>query len=345
MNFKKYFFLPKELDIFFWYVFLVFLLLIFGLRYQIGGDWNNYLDTFNFLNKLEVRGLEKWTGNYNQWRYSSTYKEAIIFRSLVQLSGFINESFYFFNFICSLIFIYSIQKLSLKLKTKWLVIGILIPYMGIIVHMGYIRQSLAISFLIISILNFFENKKKISLVFFILSALTHIIVAPFILMFLRKNFLVYLIIFTALLVTLNLAKFLNYYHYYLGDGVYFQSKGAIFRILTYIPFFIAYYFFRKELHFTENENIFIKVCIIIFITILILAISDRTTIADRIGVQLILFQVFIVAKIYNALPQDSMKKSLVLIMAIYSSSIFLLWLTFSPYKGDWVPYENIMLYT
>ena len=66
-------------------------------------------------------------------------------------------------------------------------LALLIPYLSIIVHTGYVRQSLSIALLALTIAYYYKKNFIVSFVILILSVLTHIATAPFLIIFLEKN--------------------------------------------------------------------------------------------------------------------------------------------------------------
>jgi FtsH-binding integral membrane protein len=224
------------------------------------------------------------------------------------------------------------------------------PYLGIVVSLGYLRQSLAISFLAISLYYFLRNKEIKSFLFMILSFLSHLVVAPYLLIFsmLKKNRkLIFPVFFFIVLIILFIAfdKVENYFYYYLGDGIHFTSKGAVARVTLNIPFFIIFYIYKFEKKLSQNENFFFILSFIILITCLILIFTGRSTIADRIGIQLILFQGYVIGKLYEHFNEVLIKKLYVFLVLSYSCIVFYGWKMLSNYSNDWFPYKNIIFST
>ena len=137
----------------------------------------------------------------------------------------------------------------------------------------------------------------------------------------------------------------NYFYYYLGDGIHFTSKGAVARVTLNIPFFIIFYIYKFEKKLSQNENFFFILSFIILIICLILIFTGRFTIADRIGIQLILFQGYVIGKLYEYFNEVLIKKLYVFLVLSYSCIVFYGWKMLSNYSNDWFPYKNIIFST
>ena len=150
---------------FLWFSYLLFSLFIFGFRYQIGGDWNNYYAAF--MNIANFDFSQKMSPGFNPNKINiNNYEDSIIFYLLNISIGRTFNSFIVFNLICSIIFIYSINKFCKILETsKYVMYGFFASYLSIVVHLGYVRQSLAIAFLALSFYFYFKNKITNSLFF------------------------------------------------------------------------------------------------------------------------------------------------------------------------------------
>jgi hypothetical protein len=112
------------------------LVLIAGLRYETGGDWDSYTLTFKKINPiLEVLSGKEF-GDNREIGY-------VLFCSVIKQLGGSIQTVYFFS---SLINITLITK-SLRLYTKYTVLGLLVYYCNLYfsLDMLYTRQSMAIS--------------------------------------------------------------------------------------------------------------------------------------------------------------------------------------------------------
>ena len=330
---------------FLWFSYLLFSLFIFGFRYQIGGDWNNYYAAF--MNIANFDFSQKMSPGFNPNKINiNNYEDLIIFNLLNISIGRTFNSFIVFNLICSIIFIYSINKFCKILETsKYVMYGFFASYLSIVVHLGYVRQSLAIAFLALSFYFYFKNKITNSFVFFIISTQTHIITSIFVSFFFKLKNIYLIILFLALGLILTIfawEKIYLYYYYYLGDGIHFQSRGAFVRVLINIPFFLVFFFLKKQLKISKKENLFFKISLIVLIISIFLLFTDKSTIADRLALQLILFQGYTVGKIFSNLKIYFMKNIFIFFTLCFSYFQFIGWVFTTNFYDSWLPYKNII---
>lgn len=330
---------------FLWINYLVFCLIIFGLRNKIGGDWNNYYALF-----MTIAGdnlYEKMNFGFNPELIKlKSYKDSVVW-FLFNLSIYkIFKSFIVFNFICSIIYIYTITKFCKILKVgNFIVFGFFTSYLAIVVHMGYVRQSLAISFLALSLYYYFKNKDLKSNILLIFSFLTHIITLPFGLLYFKKKnaiFVIFLILLLCFIFFIARDKINLYLFYYFGDGIHFQSRGAYYRVLLNIPFFLTFFFLRNQMSISKQENNFYYICLLILVVALLLLYFEKTTLADRLGLQLILFQGYCIGRIYNSLKINYTKNIFVLLTLLYSYLQFYVWIISTRFIDSWLPYQSVL---
>ena len=171
-----------------WNILLFFFTLFIGLRFQVGGDWYNYLNFVYFAENNDF------------------ISSILITDPAYGLINWISAKFgfgpYFVNIICAFIFSCGLITFC-KIQTKpFLALCIAFPYLLIVVAMGYTRQAVAISLIMLCIVNFeFNFIKKIFL--FLLAVLFHktsLIMAPLIFFSFNKSFFYLIRIFIFILI-------------------------------------------------------------------------------------------------------------------------------------------------
>ncbi|MCU1794173.1 EpsG family protein [Pectobacterium polaris] len=133
----------------------VFITMIFsGLRYDAGNDFFTYLDMINGLfpyDKIEP-----------------------IPKSLIVISSHLKSPWLFF-LSTSVMYISSIYYFCTKLSSRPQFSFFLFCVMplSLLTSMGYVRQFLAVGFFCVSLCHFMDGRKKISLLFFLISFMSH----------------------------------------------------------------------------------------------------------------------------------------------------------------------------
>ena len=108
-----------------------------GLRFQVGGDWDNYL---THLDKARVIGFSFSDAVAVSWG------NAIGYMLVNWLALQLGWGIHFVNTFCATVFIVGLVLFCRKQPFPWIALAVAIPYMVCAVAMGYTRQSVAIGF-------------------------------------------------------------------------------------------------------------------------------------------------------------------------------------------------------
>ena len=108
-----------------------------GLRYQVGADWNNYLEQFADIPSWElVEVLGDDDPGYMLLNWFAGRNELGI---------------WFVNTVCGGIFSYGLIAFARSQPRPWLALAVAVPYLIIVVAMGYTRQAAAIGFVMLGL--------------------------------------------------------------------------------------------------------------------------------------------------------------------------------------------------
>jgi hypothetical protein len=113
-----------------WFVVWLVMTVLIGWRFQVGGDWGNYV---RFLS--EVRGLEFW--DVFQLVDPSYY-------ALNWISLHMGWDIYGVNMIGASIFSLGLVVFCQSQPWPWLAFAVAVPYLVVVVGMGYSRQGIAL---------------------------------------------------------------------------------------------------------------------------------------------------------------------------------------------------------
>ena len=111
-----------------WWVVIVIMTLLIGWRHEVGGDWYNYLG--NFENAVYESLFIEW------WQDDPGYR----FLEWIALKT--NTGIYTVNLMAASLFSYGVVRFCLSLRRPWLALTIAVPYLVIILGMGYSRQAI-----------------------------------------------------------------------------------------------------------------------------------------------------------------------------------------------------------
>ena len=343
--------------IFYLFIFTLFTV-FFGFRDEIGCDWYQYLENFKNISSASIE--EIFIINRNIYSYNIGY---IAITKLIS---------YFFDFH-GLIFLYSflftipLFYFCCKFKRTYLTLLISYPYYILIIGMGPLRQSLAISFLLLSILFIYQKKYKFYLISIIFSSIFHhsaILLNLLFFIFLNlnatkkidkiiKSFFIFLIFF---LTIYNLPTILNSFYIYLAEykdlftrfsiGLYNgnlnAAKGVLFVwALNFIPSII---FLTNLNNFSFEKDI--KKILILFSLFVIILLPVSLTFSI-IGYRLLLYCFPSSILISTYLPDINLfgikEKVAVNYIILFAILSLFIWFKFAYHSYCWLPYKNILL--
>ena len=315
-------------------LFSIFLVFFIGFRHEVGGDWYNYLAMFDLISKLPF--------------LISIIFTDVAYGAINWASFQLGYEIYTVNFICAIIFCWGIYKFSSAFRNFWLPILVLFTYTIVVVAMGYTRQGVAVGLVCMAFASLLKNPKKRVYFFWIFMAMlfhkTAVIMFFFMPLintrFFRKKFFFWLytiISFALIFSILWLSQKAD--NLYLNNSV--DSSGAIRRMLMHlIPLGIYVIYYKK---FKKSLNSIIQLMnllsIMVFLTFLLAFIFS--TLADRLGLYFIVFDVIVFAKFAEILTNRS-KKLLIFLLTVQYTFVFYIWLYFSTWAPIAWNYKNIL---
>lgn len=313
------------------------LFLMTGFRFEVGGDWYNYLTLYDLFKGLSfTESLLITDPSYGFLNYISQQLD-VADTILV-------------NFFCALIFYGCFYFVCKGMPNYWLLLLVSFPYLILVVSMGYTRQSVAIALVILAFKCGLNNKHwklfllSLLAVSFHKTAVIIFMLYPFFIFlsdFFRNKYIFYLYSFFSFL----FMSVIIYVSSVLGENIYtnqsseMSSAGAIFRIsVHFLPlfFYIIYRFKIKQIF--ENKIYIFDYLALLIIYSFALAIPF-STLSDRFNLYLIIFDIFIftsLASIFNHFNRLIMIGSII----FFNSLMLIIWMSFGTWSHAWLPYQN-----
>jgi len=315
-----------------WIFLGLFFIVCIGLRFHVGGDWGNYLRMYHFeLNRSFTSVIRGGDPGY------------ILLNRLMAHLGW---GMFGINIVCGLLFTSGLIVFCRAQSRPWLAFAVAVPYLIVVVAMGYTRQATAIG-LIFWALAYLEHGKFIPYVAFIAVAVlfhkTAIIMIP-VGIFLYKEGWAFRILAVALigyglweaLVAQDQATLWNSY---VVAGM--QSQGALVRVTINLVAAIALLLNWKQWKKTYPDALlwlWMALAAIACVPLVGLA----TTAVDRIALYLTPLQVVVFARLpYLARRQVDPDTMVLAILLAYGAVLFV-WLNYAVNARYWLPYRNIL---
>ena len=318
-------------------LFLLIFSIVIGFRYEVGGDWDSYLKLYY-----------SFTGDAALENFSFLHADFLYF-VLNVLAHNLRLGIWFINLICALLLIVGILVFCNQQRNFYLALLVCVPYLVIVVGMGYSRQAAAIglSFLAIAMLN--KQKPLLFLFCLFLGVLFHkscLILAPFgVIGFAKKgNIRVVLAVFAIIvsMVLLSVEAVLLSVKNYVG-GRANESSGAFVRIvLSAIPSLIILRYRKIILEDSNIKQFWLFFSLVPLITLPLVSLASN--LADRLLLYSLPLQVFCFSRL-DLLFKDHINKTFINLFIIFLYFLVLfIWLNFSPHSQYWLPYKS-MLFT
>jgi len=316
-----------------WVAISILLALVVGYRYEVGGDWFTYVGYLYYVTDADLTEvislsdpgymLLNWLAVEMGW--------GIV--GVNALSGFI--------------FSLGIVQFCRSLPRPWLALAVAVPYLVIVVGMGYSRQGIALSLALLGVLAFQRGSVLSFFVWVALGATFHktaVLLLPLAALVSSNHrwwTIFWALIFSVLAYFLFLEDSVDHlYENYLVAQ--YQSQGALIRLLmNAIPAVLLLWFSERfRLRPTEASmwRWFALISIFLFIA---LFISSSSTAVDRVALYMLPLQMMVFSHLPSVLAPNNrrMQTNIVWIILFYYLSVLNVWLLFADHSQFWIPYR------
>lgn len=306
-----------------------------GLRYKVGGDWEPYLFIY----------------------------EQISFQPLGEALKLSDPGYAFFNWlavkadwgvwvpnlVCGTLFMAGLARLARRQPNPWLAVLVAVPYLIIVVAMGYTRQAAAIGIICWALADASERtimRQVFLIAFATLFHKTAVLFLPILLVpIVTRNFLlgvVGVIAFTGLFIAFLGQSSDQLVSAYVQST--YDSQGAAVRISMNVLAGVLMLLFRNRMGLTPFVRSFWTICSILsLISVLAFLNLSASSGVDRLSLFLIPLQMVTFSRLPYALSRSERPLPSVLIGVIgYSFMVQFVWLNFATNANSWLPYKTVI---
>ena len=308
--------------------------LLIGLRFQVGGDWGAYENIYYTIYFLPLGdALSVTDPGYSglNWLFSQ-----------------VDVDVWAVNLVCGILFMAGTGRLASRQPNPWLAILVAVPYLIIVVAMGYTRQAAAIGIICWALADASERRLLRLVGFVAAAALFHktaILMLPLMLLpVLRKNFLIGAI---------GAAAFMLLFGLVLGGSSDrlvtsyaqsdYDSQGAAIRISMNVLAAVLMLALRNRLGFDRyGQSFWTYNAVAALASVAFLLLLTGSAGVDRLSLFLIPLQLVVFSRLPYALSSGSQPSGLVFAGVLaYSFAVQAVWLNFATNAQSWVPYHSI----
>ena len=315
-----------------WFVAGLFLTVLVGLRHQVGGDWFNYQAMYL---KMVGAPLSELFENGDPG-----------FQLLNWLSFKAEGGTYFVNLMAGLIFSVGVVAFCRQQPRPWLALAVAVPYMVIVVGMGYSRQAIALGLALLGLVGIAKQSNFQFVLCVALAATFHksaVLLVPIAVLATPGSRLwtgLWVGIATVVLYYLLLADSVDGFVTNYLDARY-QSEGAAVRIaMNALPATILLLFQKKFVWQPAERNLWTSMSVLALACVAWLLVSSSSTAVDRVALYLIPLQLFVFARLPDLLGSGRSVRTWVIAVVVYYAAVLLVWLNFATHAFAWVPYNS-----
>lgn len=312
--------------------------LLIGLRYEVGGDWGNY---FAYLDRQDGASLAE-----------ALLSSDPAYELLNWLAVHAGGGLTLVNLVCAALFSLGLVLFCRAQPRPWLALASAVPYLVIVVAMGYSRQGVAIGLAMPGLLALERGRVLVFTAWIAAAASFHgtalvllVLAAP---LLVDDNPLTNLLrgglfggaglgLFNALLAD----RVESFQSGYIDAG--YQSDGALIRVVMNLLPALLFLMQRHALPLQSRQRrvwLWLALCALAMAVLLVL--SPSSTAIDRIGLYLIPLQLFVAARLPDAEPFGIDRDSCTLLLLAYSGAVLFVWLNFATHAQYWLPYRNLL---
>jgi hypothetical protein len=313
----------------------VLLVVLIGLRFQVGGDWLTYERIFLEVNRVDLAtALTLGDPLYNLLNW---------------LIGSVGGDIWHVNLVCATIFTYGLIRFCRTLPYPAVGFVSAVPYLVIVVGMGFTRQATAIGCLMAAMASYKGQLNFRVLAAFIIALGFHksVIFAALCFAFSSTRNRTANVVVGVFVIALLGAIFVfgsidRFVDVYIESEM--QSGGATIRLaLSWLITFAYFIFLDRSGLLGERHKLWRNFGLVSLALIPIYFYSVSSTAVDRIGFLLLPFQLMV----FGYLPLITRRLSALtypLIAAIvgFNFALLYIWLFLADNAPFWLPYRNVL---
>jgi hypothetical protein len=300
---------------------------LIGFRYKVGADWDTYEFFFT------------WRGGGR----NAPAAEEPGYQAINWIVQQLQLDIWGVNLICGVIFTWGLFRFCLVQADPWLSALIAVPYMVIVVAMGYTRQAVALGVLMAGLASVIRGGSTLRFsVYTAIAALFHrtaVVALPIMALSSQRNRSVNTIIGIAagvLLYDVFLGNAMDkFVQNYIHTG--YSSSGAGIRLAMNFVAAAILAMANYRLRFSETEwKLWRGFAWASLILLGLLFISPSSTAVDRMSIYVMPLQIAVLSRIPRLWNPATVGR---LLVVVYLAAVQFVWLNFAQHANFWVPYR------
>jgi hypothetical protein len=301
-----------------------------GFRYKVGADWNTYRQIFAYSRLVSASQMISSVGD-------PAY--GLLTWAVAHLNGSIWEV----NLVCGAIFAWGLLRFARAQANPWLAMVMGIPYLVVVVAMGYTRQAVAIGILMAGMASVVRGGSTLRFAAYVAAAAlfhkTAVMLLPLVAFAQERGRMVNLLVGFAVTVLfydtfLSESMSLLYKNYVSAE---YSSQGAAQRVILNVIPAVLYLINRRNFQFSPVESklwFYFSIASLLFLVLLV--VIPSSTAVDRMALYIIPIQMAVWSRVHIAYNLRTLGRFVVVGLA---AVILFTWLNFAVHARFWVPYQ------
>lgn len=313
-----------------WWAVMVLITLLIGWRHEVGGDWFNYLENFE-------QGVFE---DVDFWKSDPGY------RLLEWIAIQTGTGIYGVNLLSAAIFTFGLVRFCRHLPRPWLALSVAVPYLVIILGMGYSRQGVALGCVMAGLVALGNGRVASFIVWALAGAMFHksaVLLLPIAALAASQRRLVTMAWVGVVIVTA--------YGVLLQDSVEtlrinyieagYESEGALVRLLmNALPAALLLWKRERFAVSLPQGRLWLWFALASIALVAIYFVSPSSTAVDRVGLYLLPLQLMVFSHLPEVLGRARGKnQSGVALVLLYYAVVQFVWLNFANHSFAWLPYR------
>jgi len=315
-----------------WRLIFILLVLMIGLRHEVGGDWATYVEL-----------LDSYTDTSTADKFGFQDPAFILFNKLATWSG---TGVYLLNLLSAIFFCWGLVLFCQAQPRPWLVLVVAVPYLITVVAMGYTRQGVAIGLAMAAMVALAQGRILRFMLWIAFAALFHksaLILVPMAILASTKQRM-FTLVWVAVVGFTLFALLLQEATSFLLEGYVksqYQSSGAAIRVSMNAFPAVLFLVFRKRFRLLpEQRSFWTSMAWTSLLFVLLLMVSQASTAVDRVALYWIPLQLFVLSRLPDALGRRDGKNGFwVYSVVAYSATVHFVWLVYADTAFAWLPYQ------
>ena len=330
------------------FLFFICLVVFIGLRHEVGGDWGNYIYQLQKASLMELNQLIT-IGADPFYQAIKAYAASFTCEYNNSDCGYNEGRVQLLNTVCAIFFCYGLMIFCMSQPRPWLALCVAVPYLIIVVGIGYTRQAAALGFIMVALTAISHGRLFQYCFWILIGATIHktaLIMLPLMIFAVKKNK-------TLIIIAGTTFGLLLYYYFFIEVidllfqnylGTEYDAAGALIRLsMNAIPATI-FLSLRNRFNLNRNEKDFwTGVSYFALVLFSVYFFSPSSVAVDRIGLYLIPLQLFVMSRLPDVFGTFGARNPLInYLIIMYSLLILIAWIFFSFNAANWIPYKSFI---